>query len=397
MSDTTTTQDLFISSQTQVIHTTKQCSVTRKNHTLNLDTSTPASELAAKGYRGCKRCGADLILAQAAQAAQVTTGPEAEAQAQEALAQVQDEVLATVHPITGESEEDRAARHQAKAVRDADLAAQEAQEQAISPTKAQAPAPEDMELAEAPSPQQVTDLAEEDPARAAEVQAAAAAVGIPTRATWKQHGNPTSGWLFFGTAVKTPASVGIKVAKVEVDPQGITLMSRGRGYQAIEGGRFGSATKFWAVVPAEATRQAPAEPKAKVERTVAEGRVSAADRLQAALAGDQAHAPAPEGYEIRWPKGGYDLLKRTDQAPEGSPAWLVRCNAHGTTTPNTGTGKAGDALGTKAGRLGWCSGCQADAKAQAQEEAKAAKAKAKAETKAQADQAPEEAPSTTQA
>jgi hypothetical protein len=118
------------------------------------------------------------------------------------------------------------------------------------------------------------------------------------------------------------------------------------------------------------------EPKApKQERTVAEGRTSAAERLAAALAGDQAHAPAPEGYEIRWPKGGYDLLKRTT-APKDSPAWLVRCNTHNLTTPSEG-GKAGDALGTKAGRLEWCSGCQADAKAEARAEARA---KVKAET-----------------
>jgi hypothetical protein len=117
----------------------------------------------------------------------------------------------------------------------------------------------------------------------------------------------------------------------------------------------------------------PKEPKA--QRTVAEGRVSAADRLQAALSGDQAHAPAPEGYEIRWPKGGYDLLKRTASAPEGSPAWLVRCNEHNLTTPNTGAAKEGDTLGTKAGRLGWCKGCKADA-------AKAAKAEAKAQAQA---------------
>ena len=68
----------------------------------------------------------------------------------------------------------------------------------------------------------------------------------------------------------------------------------------------------------------------------------------------------------------YDLLKRTDgwrTANPDSPAWLVRCNTHNTTTPATG-GKAGDALGTKAGRLTWCKGCKADA-------AKAARASAK--------------------
>ena len=257
----------------------------------------------------------------------------AQVEAQANLAAAQEQVLATVHPINGETEEAKAARHQALEVKHADQEAQVAAEQALT------------------GPQ-------------------------PVRATWKQHGNPLSGWQFFGTAIKAPNPKGIKVVKVEVDKQGVTLKtSAGR---AIDGGAFGSATKFWALVPAEAPRQQAPEPKAKVERTVAEGRTSAADRLAAALAGDSAHAPAPAGYEIRWPKGGYDLLKRTSEAPKDSPAWLVRCNTHNTTTPSTG-GKAGDALGTKAGRLEWCSGCQADAKAEAAQAAKDAKAKAKAE------------------
>jgi hypothetical protein len=258
----------------------------------------------------------------------------AEVEAQAALAAAQEQVLATVHPINGgETDEAKAARHQALEVKHADQEAQEAAEQALT------------------GPQ-------------------------PTRATWRQHGQPLSGWQFFGTQVKTPNPKGIKVVKVEIDPQGLTLKtSAGR---AIDGGHFGSATKFWALVPAEAPRKQE-EPKApKQERTVAEGRTSAADRLAAALTGDSAHQPAPAGYEIRWPKGGYDLLKRTSEAPKDSPAWLVRCNQHQTTTPSTG-GKAGDALGTKAGRLEWCSGCQADAKAEAAQAAKDAKAKAKAD------------------
>lgn len=96
-------------------------------------------------------------------------------------------------------------------------------------------------------------------------------------------------------------------------------------------------------------------------------RPTAADKLADAL---KTHAPAPEGYSIRWPKPAFDLLKRTAEAPEGSPAWLVRCNSHGTSTPAADT-KAADKLGTKAGRLTWCRGCKADA-------AKAAKTQAKA-------------------
>jgi methylphosphotriester-DNA--protein-cysteine methyltransferase len=57
---------LYISSQSQMIHTTAGCSVTRRNLASNLETRTPAAELARMGYRGCKRCGADLELAQAA-------------------------------------------------------------------------------------------------------------------------------------------------------------------------------------------------------------------------------------------------------------------------------------------------------------------------------------------
>jgi hypothetical protein len=60
---------LFISAVTQVIHTSAGCSVTRRNHALNLALgvgpgSTPAA-LAARAYVGCKRCGAHEILAAA--------------------------------------------------------------------------------------------------------------------------------------------------------------------------------------------------------------------------------------------------------------------------------------------------------------------------------------------
>ena len=53
---------LYISAITQKIHTTRECSVTRRNHAVNLETSTSAKELADMGYVGCKRCGAyDVI------------------------------------------------------------------------------------------------------------------------------------------------------------------------------------------------------------------------------------------------------------------------------------------------------------------------------------------------
>jgi hypothetical protein len=99
----------------------------------------------------------------------------------------------------------------------------------------------------------------------------------PVRATWKQHGNPLSGFEFFGTAVKAPAETGQAVAKVATDKQGITL--KGANGRAIKGGAFGTATKFWAVVPADAPRveapakadKTPAAPAAPIEITAPKG------------------------------------------------------------------------------------------------------------------------------
>jgi ribosomal protein L12E/L44/L45/RPP1/RPP2 len=95
-----------------------------------------------------------------------------------------------------------------------------------------------------------------------------------TRATWKQHGNPTAGFEFYGTAVKAPAAKGVKVAKVETDSQGITL--KGGNGRPVKGGQFGTATKFWATVPAEAPRKAapakaPAAPAKPIEITAPKG------------------------------------------------------------------------------------------------------------------------------
>lgn len=52
----------FVSAVTQVVHNAKRCSVTRRNHAVNLETGSTAAELAAAGYKGCKRCGADREL-----------------------------------------------------------------------------------------------------------------------------------------------------------------------------------------------------------------------------------------------------------------------------------------------------------------------------------------------
>jgi hypothetical protein len=61
------------------------------------------------------------------------------------------------------------------------------------------------------------------------------------------------------------------------------------------------------------------------------------------------------GYELRWPHGQYDLLRATESAPKDAPKWLVRCNAHGTTTP-VASAKEGDRAGTKSALGTWCGG-----------------------------------------
>lgn len=60
MSEATTPAAAFISSQTQVIHTTATCSVTRRNWAQNL-----SLDAVPTGHRGCKRCGGDALVAAA--------------------------------------------------------------------------------------------------------------------------------------------------------------------------------------------------------------------------------------------------------------------------------------------------------------------------------------------
>lgn len=196
----------------------------------------------------------------------------------------------------------------------------------------------------------VTSITEAPSAQAAE------ATTSPTRATWKQHGQPVSGFWFHGTQVKEANPKGIKVVKVQVDPQGITLVtSAGR---KIDGGAFGTATKFWALVPAEAPRyQAPgAQAPAKAEGTKATPKPTT-PKLDLKFRG-----VAVEGYVVRWPHASYDLLLAADKSAD--PQWLCRCNIHGKTTP-VKSGREGDQKGTLAERQSWCSGCKsAAAKAQ---------------------------------
>ena len=106
----------------------------------------------------------------------------------------------------------------------------------------------------------------------------------PTRGTWKQHGNPVAGWQFFGTHVKAADTQGANVAKVETNSQGITL--KGGNGRAIKGGAFGAATKFWAIVPADATRQEPTPKPVKADSTPA-----APIEISAPKGGDQFVTP----------------------------------------------------------------------------------------------------------
>jgi hypothetical protein len=119
---------------------------------------------------------------------------------------------------------------------------------------------------------------------------------VPVRGTWKQHGNPTA-LEFFGTAVKAPADKGVVVHKIVTDPQGITL--KARNGRTVEGGAFGVATKFWAIVPAEAIPAKPAKgdkaaPAAPVEITAPKG----GDQTVAPIKGAVAKAIAATGKSI---------------------------------------------------------------------------------------------------
>lgn len=122
------------------------------------------------------------------------------------------------------------------------------------------------------------------------------------------------------------------------------------------------AAEAQAAAEAEAPRKAAprkaAPKKAAPEKAAPKGR-PALDKLAAE------HDPAPEGYVNKWPKVSFDLMKKVSG---DGPAWLVRCVAHGTTTPAEGT-RQGDSLGTRASRALWCKGCKAEARKAARQEA----------------------------
>jgi transposase-like protein len=108
-----------------------------------------------------------------------------------------------------------------------------------------------------------------------------------TRATWKQHGQPLSGFEFFGTEVKAPAAKG-KAAKASTGPNGITV----KGTNNREIATFAAATKFWAIVPADAPRQAPAKPKSTTPAAKAEPVV-----ITAPIGGTQTVAPVKDAID----------------------------------------------------------------------------------------------------
>lgn len=89
-------------------------------------------------------------------------------------------------------------------------------------------------------------------------------------------------------------------------------------------------------------------------------------RSTARAATDTVPAPEPaapkfrgqavDGYAIAKTTAGFDQLAKAGKDAEG-PAWLTRCNAHGSTAP-AGNRKAGRGLGSAAQRATWCRGCK---------------------------------------
>lgn len=153
-------------------------------------------------------------------------------------------------------------------------------------------------------------------------------------------------WAALNAEPQTAAAVArtTKLAATTVRKALTALAADGQAVQATD--------KTWTAQPTKATAKAEAEAKAPA-KAEATPKQAPAPRAPLAHAGE-----AVKGYEVRWPKRGFDLLKRNDKADADAPAWLVRCNAHGTTVP-AGNAKEGDALGRKADRAAWCKPCKA--------------------------------------
>jgi hypothetical protein len=217
------------------------------------------------------------------------------------------------------------------------------------------------------------EAAAEDTALAAEGQDASGLEQVsdylasqPVRATWKGHGNPSE-FAYLGTQTASPAAEAQQVVKVETGPGGRITFTTSTGATISS---VSNATKFWAVVPAQADQ--PAKPKA----------AKSTPRTAAAPTGKRAEAiaalqpKAPAGYDVLWPHASHSLLKANSSAPEGSSPWLTMCNQHGTTT-KADNARDGETKGTKAQRQVWCKQCKAAA----------AKAEAAAEPTAEHDSA----------
>lgn len=141
----------------------------------------------------------------------------------------------------------------------------------------------------------------------------------------------------------------------------------------------GSKAKVLKALAAEAIQDQPKPSKATRIQAI-QDRAEKANETETSTA-KKAPAPAkekapkaytvPTGYEVKYPHGGYDLLRKVNAKTEG-PAWWVTCNAHGNLT-DADTAKAGDALGRKDSLAKWCKG---DHKAAAPAPAKAPAAKA---------------------
>lgn len=114
---------------------------------------------------------------------------------------------------------------------------------------------------------------------------------------------------------------------------------------------------------AKRTRKAPAKATTAKKETAAKPAAKKTAAKPAPASKQAAKAPAapkvkaytvPKGYEVKWPHGGYDLLRKTNKEADG-PNWYVTCNAHGDLR-EVANAKEGDALGRKAELAKWCKG-----------------------------------------
>lgn len=156
------------------------------------------------------------------------------------------------------------------------------------------------------------------------------------------------------------------VASVEMKDAGHKVIT-------LEGGQVfglgGVATKVWVRKPTVAAVSVRSALAAKPAASAAKGprgrqAVAAGTKFTPSASfngkaaermGQEAEGKGVAGYVVRWPHATYDLLVRTAEAQGEGSHWLVRCNAHGATTP-AANAKAGDTLGRKEALASWCPG-----------------------------------------